>query len=286
MSERRVRRPRWSTVGLALLLVLLAAAILLRPGEGAGLRLADPDRTSTDEIVSAFQSLPGRAMVLVGMDGDLGTYPEIRPAVRAAMDDLLRRGDRLAFISFSPEGRALASAEQQRLLEAGALRDAILDLGYVTGVEAGMVRSVTDLLPRGASGPFAEAVRAGGGGMAAFSLVLVVSGSDLTARSWVEQVGSRLPELPLVAIAPTFAQPELEPYHRTGQLAGLLATVRDDAAFTSAVIEADPRVGPSRIEAAPSSAAMLLGMLVALGFLLVSLAGALARPRASEEQGR
>ena len=66
-----------------------------------------------------------------------------------------------------------------------------------------------------------EAIRERGGGIGAFDMVLIVSGSDISARSWVEQVGSRLPDLPLVSIAPTFLDPELEPYLRSGQLAAL-----------------------------------------------------------------
>ena len=281
MSRVRLHRPGPSGLGLSLLLVLLAGGVVLRPAEEDALQLANPDRGPAETILGLFDELPDRAKVLVAMDPDLGTYPEIRSATRAAFDDLLRRGARLAFVSFSPEGRALAVAEMQRLRAGGALPGAVLDLGFVTGSEAGMVRSVTDVLPGGAAGPFAEAVRFAGGGIAAFSLAIVVSGSDMGARSWVEQVGSRLPELPSVAIAPTFAEPELQPHRRTGQLAGLLATARDDAAFAEAVTEADPRAGPSRLERPPAAAAMLLGMLVALGALVSTLLRGWRRVRSS-----
>ena len=64
---------------------------------------------------AAFEALPEDALVVVGMDADLGTYPEIRPAVRAAFDDLLARGASLAFVSVTVEGRAIAAAELARL---------------------------------------------------------------------------------------------------------------------------------------------------------------------------
>ena len=117
----------------------------------------------------------------------------------------------------------------------------------------------------------ADAIRESGGGMTAFSLAVVVSGTEISARSWVEQVGTRLPELPMLAIAPTFLEPELQPYLRTGQLAALLATARDDAAFVKTVIAADPRVGPSGLESPPPAAALLVGMLLALAVLGVTL---------------
>jgi hypothetical protein len=72
----------------------------------------------------------------------------------------------------------------------------------------------------------------------------------------------------MVAVAPTLLQPELAPYLRTGQLAGLLATVRDGAAFTQAVTD-------SRDDGPPSSLAMLLGMLVAIAVLGRQLLGSL-----------
>lgn len=265
-------RPTATMVGVALLLLMLTAAILVRPGEDGQLQLANPVGDRVAEVQAQLDALPSaRPLVLVGMDPDLGTYPEIRPATRAAFDALLRSGARLAFVSYSAEGRAISVAEQSRLRAAGVLPGDLLDLGFVSGSEAGMVRSVTDLLPSAADGPLAAAVRSAGGGMAAFSLALLIGGTEIGPRTWVEQVDTRLPALPLVAIAPTFAQPELQPYLRSGQLTGLLATARDDAAFVEAVMRDDPRSGPSALEAPPSAAAILIGCLVALAVLLITV---------------
>jgi hypothetical protein len=134
-----------------------------------------------------------------------------------------------------------------------------------------MVRAVTDVLPSGAEGPLADAIRETDGGMAAFAFVLVVGGGEMGPRTWVEQVGIRLPSLPIAAIVPTFALPELAPYLRTGQLVALLATLRDGAAF-AADVGGDAQAAPERV---PSALAMLLGMLVALGALARTLAAAL-----------
>ena len=134
-----------------------------------------------------------------------------------------------------------------------------------------MVRAVTDIVPADATGALADAVREAGGGMAAFNLAVVVGGGDLGPRTWVEQVGPRLPSLPIVAIAPTFAQPELAPYLRTGQLVALLATLRDGAAYVASV-RPTGTANPDRV---PSALAMLIGMIVALAVIGRSLAAAL-----------
>jgi len=266
-------RPRGIALWWPVLLLALSIAILVGAAAAGGpLQLANPDRTGVSEMRAAFEALPDDALVLVAMDGDLGTYAEIRPAVRTALQDLLAGGASLAFVSVSVEGRAIAVAEQARLTAAGESEDSLLDLGFISGVEAGMVLLVGDALPAGASGAMADTVAERGGGLAAFDMAVLVGGSDVGPRSWVEQVGTRLPQLPMVGIAPTFAEPELAPYLRTGQLVALLATVRDDAAYVEALGEDGDHTGS---DALPSAAAMLLGMLVALVVLGRAMVGAL-----------
>jgi hypothetical protein len=271
--------PRGTALWWPILLLGLSIAILIGSAAAGGpLELANPDRTSVSEVRAAFEALPDDALVLMAMDADLGTYPEILPAVRAAMDDLIGRGASLGFVSVSVEGRAIAVAELARLRDGGTEEDALLDLGFISGVEAGLVLLVGDALPSGATGVMADTVTERGGGLAAFDMIVLVGGTDVGPRTWVEQVGPRLPELPMMAVAPTFAEPELAPYLRTGQLVALLATVRDDAAFVESVAGEDDESSSLTTEL-PTAAAMLLGMLVALAVLLRALVGALPRLR-------
>jgi hypothetical protein len=277
--RRRPTRLRGS--GLAWLVLLLVLAVAAIVGSGAtpdaALQLANPDPIRSAQVRAAFARLPDQPLVLVAMDPDLGTYAEIRPTLRAAFDDLRQRGALLAFVSVTAEGRAIAAAELERLRVSGTPGEALIDLGFVSGAEAGMVRLVADALPAGAAGRLADAISAGGGGIGAFQMVLLVGGTDIGPRSWVEQVGTRLPDLPMIAVAPTFLQPELVPYLRTGQLAGLLATVRDGAAYIRDV-EVDVPTASStdrQGHGSPSALAMLLGMLVAIAVMARQLLGSL-----------
>ena len=81
-----------------------------------------------------------------------------------------------------------------------------------------------------------------------------------------------------MAIAPTFLDPELEPYLRSGQLTALLATMREGVAYAEAIGAGSP---PAR-GSAPAPLPMLVGMLVAIAVLaeagLRRLAGGLALP--------
>ena len=116
---------------------------------GWPLSLANPDRTSVSEVRAAFEALPDDALVLMAMDADLGTYPEILPAVRgrhgrpartwriARLRERQRRGAR------HRRGRAGAIACRRHR------GDALLDLGFISGVEAGLVLLVGDALPSG-----------------------------------------------------------------------------------------------------------------------------------------
>ena len=226
--------------------ILLLALSIADPGRWHRRRPATRCSSRTrisarvSEVRAAFDALPEDALVVVAMDADLGTYAEIRPAMRAALDDLVNRGVSLAFVSVTIEGRAIAAAELARLRADGRDRTALLDLGFVSGVEAGLVRLVDDALPAGASGPMADAVTdrwrrpwcvRHGRCWWAVAMSARAHGSSRSAPA--------CPRLPMVAMAPTFAQPELAPYLRTGQLVALLATVRDDAAYVENVAALD-----------------------------------------------
>jgi len=250
------RLPAW--LWPVLLVGVLALALLL---EGAVpddlLRVSNPDRSAAVGFGEALDAVDADGMVLVAMDPDLGTYPEIRATVRAALDQLRGRGARIGLVSYTPEGRAVAAAELERLRAAGASDDRLADFGFLAGAEAALVLSVTDLAPaEGRSLPASFATA--GDGIAAFDLVLVVGGVDIGPRTWVEQVSTRIPELPIVAVVPTFMQPEVAPYLRTGQLDGLIATVRDGSAYAE---------GSAHGAAATSPLAMLVGLLIALAFV-------------------
>ena len=252
---------RRAAPALLLLLLLAGAWLVPRSADDPVLSLASPDRSHVDQLRLVIGNLPADALVLVACDADLGTYPEIRAATRAALADVAAHQAQLAIVSFTPEGRAIAAAELDRIARGGGTPP--VDLGFVSGSEAGLVRGIASIVPDVLKGATADAIRQRGGGIGAFDLVLIVSGSDLSARSWVEQVGARLPALKMAAIAPTFLDPELEPYLGSRQLVALLGTLREGVAYAEAV--AGPSVAGRG--AIPAPLPMLVGMLVALGAL-------------------
>ena len=255
------------------LLVLALGAAVLVPFDDA-LRLAS-DVDAADRWADAIDALPEDPDVLIGFDPDLGTYAEIRPTVRAVLADLLARQSRLAFVSLTPEGRALALAELDRLERGDANMARIADMGFVPGAEAGLVsltRSLPD--PLGPERPIP--LRLSEEGLATMDAIVVVGGNDLGPRSWVEQVLPRVADVPLLAVAPTVLLPELLPYELTGQVDALIATPRQGAAVRDATdLGVYERLAPA---AEPSTAAVLVGLLAALLLLGHALLAAVLRP--------
>ena len=275
MSEAPKRgrgRPGAALLLVALPLALGAAWLLPTPGLIA---LGERGTPASDAFRATVAQLHEPPLVLVDLDADLGTYPEIRYATRAALADLLAVRASLAFVSFSPDGRAIALAELDRLRGLGADPARLLDLGFRSGAEAGLVQLAGSGIGD-ASGPIADEIRRRGHGLAGFDLVLVVGGAEIGPRSWIEQVAPRIPQLRVAAITPTFLLPEVKPYRDTRQLAALLGTLPDDIAYGRAVAAEDTGGAAAFTERPPSENAIGLGLLVALAVLAVSGAGSLA----------
>ena len=254
MSERSALAAR-----LAPLLLVGALAAALLAGLDDRLMLESADDGAARAVTAAFDAMPDDALVLVGFDPDVGTYAEIRPTVRAVLADLLNRGATLALVSLTPDGRALAIAELARMDRSEANPRQLIDLGFLPGAEAALVA-----VARGINGGSQDPIRADLPSPP--DLAVVIGGIDLGARSWVEQVQPRIDGLPIVAMAPTVLLPELEPYRASGQLAALIGTPRDGAAYRAQAElgRLERMVDPA---AGPSPAAIIVGLLVAIGVL-------------------
>lgn len=241
--RQRLRSLRGRLAPAALVLVVAAAWMVDGP---SWLRLPTFAGEAAQEMADVVEGLPAAGEVLVAFDPDFGTYPEVRPTVRALLDELARRGVGLAFVSVTAEGRALALTELARLSRASGI-GSVTDVGFVSGAEAALVDLAADVVDR-------------------HDAIVVVGGNDLGPRSWVEQVLPRIDTQPMVAVAPTVLLPEVRPYLRSGQLDAALLTPREGAAFRDVVGDDDGGGGPS-------VTALTAALVIAIGVLLHAFAG-------------
>ena len=256
MSERARR--------LAPVLVVLALAFAWQLPDAGWLRLSSADGVAAARMTATLDSLADDPHVLVGFDADLGTYAEIRPTVRALLADVLARDGRLAFISLTAEGRALASAELGRLARGQANAARLLDIGFIPAAEAGLVNLTRGIrVPDGQDGALARTVA--DEGLGGFDAIAVIGGNDLGPRSWVEQVAPRIDAIPIVAVTPTVLLPHVQPYVAGGQLAAVIGTPRDGASYREGLDlgNLERLVEP----AGPRSLPVLVGMLIAIAVL-------------------
>ena len=252
---------RW-LVRLAPLALVLGLALAMLVPEAGWMRLSSADPQAVTAVERTLDELPDRPLVLVAFDPDLGTYGEIRPTVRSLLGDLLQRQAGLAFVSLTPEGRALLLAELDRLERLRTDVTRRLDLGFVPGAEAAVVAMARGPIRTDATGAIANRLRSGG--PTAVDALVVVGGNDLGPRTWVEQFLPRV-DRPMVAVAPTVLLPELQPYLASGQVDALLATPRDGAAYRESLdLERLARVAADR---GPAPLAVLVGLLVAVAVL-------------------
>ncbi len=277
MADRRALLRR---LGPLVLLIVLGIAWLVPALPG--LDLAPSDTEAVAAWDATLDDLPPTPLVLVAFDADVGTYAEIRPTVRAAIGDLLAREARLAFVSLTPDGRALALAELDRLETGGANPQRRVDLGFVPGAEAAIVELARDL-PIPADAPAAIARRIADEGPEAIDALFVVGGNEIGPRSWLEQFLPRVGPRPVVAVAPTILLPELLPYAESGQIGGLIATPGDGAAYRDTVWLGN--LDRFADAAPPRPLPVAIGLLVAVAILGWALAGLPGRRDQRRERG-
>lgn len=244
MNERLVAR-----LAPAALVAVLGLAMLVPAPAGLGIRPRDPAREGDVEAV--LDEIPAGGLVALGFDPDVGTYSEIRAGVRTLIARLAAKDVTVAWVSLTPEGRALAVAELARADLAGG-GATVVDLGFVPGAEAALAS-----LSRGSP------VAAGAGdeglppdGLAGANLLVVVGGNDIGPRPWVEQFLPRVADVPVIAVTPTLLLPEILPYLESGQLDAVLGTPGDAAAFAATAGDTDRPVSPL---------AVLVGLVAAAG---------------------
>jgi hypothetical protein len=221
---------RWRRIGLDRVLYLLLALALLAgllvPQISAPLQTAAPTAPGASELSEAVAGLTSDDVVLVAYEWGAQRSAELRPLEQAVMQRLAANKVKLILVSTDLQGSLLSFDQRENLRAAGyniepdgrefGGRDYVL-LGYRPGGELALRSIARDLraelrsdfngqdATQGLLASNIESIRD-------VSMILVMADQPQDVQSWMEQVRSAAPEVPIAFLLPQEAQPLVQPY--------------------------------------------------------------------------
>jgi hypothetical protein len=206
------------------------------------------------QVNNLIEQLPGEASVLLAFDYDPGFSGELDAAAAAVVDHLISRGAYLTLVSTIPTGPVLAERFISGTVGHNNLVRNIhyVNLGFIPGGPTGLLSFAEDpqrTLPYSLDGETAWSGDGGAGrrsvspplvgidALADFNLVLILVDDSFTARSWIEQVQSRLVgesfQTPLVMVVSAQVEPLVRPYYDADprQVQGFITGLRGGTAY-------------------------------------------------------
>jgi hypothetical protein len=234
---------RWA-IGLGLILVILFSLLV-----GLGTPLPAVVPAETLDAATIVSNLSEQSSVLVAIDYQPGLSAELDAAATPFIDHMiLIRGVRLAFVSTSPTGPALAERLVNNPQGVGVHNyrhgEHYVNLGFIPGGAAGLLEFATSPritmpdsfnnagIPEG-SNAWATPPLEGIGALRDFALVVIVVDDPNTARAWIEQVQPELGETPFVLVTSAQAAPLVQPYYEAApkQVDGLISGLAGGVAY-------------------------------------------------------
>ncbi|KAA3642784.1 MAG: hypothetical protein DWQ07_19860 [Chloroflexi bacterium] len=230
---------RWIITGL--LLFALALPVLGRANDTALPNIAPSAQMSYDLV---YNLLPGEN-ILVAVDYQPGLAGEMDAAAGAVIDFLIIKGAKLTFISTDPNG----PLQIERFLRLTQIDEhtyvqekEYLNLGYLAGGTTALAALASD--PRSAiSGTTElddESINvwehpnlADISLLSDFSMVVVITDDNNTARAWIEQAGPMVSGTDLNMVLSAQAEPLIRPYYERipRQVNGLVAGLQGGAFY-------------------------------------------------------
>jgi len=219
---------------LALLIAVVVPFIL-------DMQFAPSNTLLPPEALAAANQLTNMApdsKALIVFDYEAGLSGEMEAAAVPVIEHLMVQGVDLAFVSTSPVGPLLAErmlslyhAEYQ--YHSG---EQYVNLGYLPGGPAGIAAFVSDPVNTievsvGGDRAWETPALTGLSQVSDFSVMIVITDSVDTGRSWVEQSIHGLGQTPLLMVISAQVEPMMRPYYDAGQIKGLVTGLVGGAAY-------------------------------------------------------
>jgi len=234
----------------------------------------------TQEVITASQliaALPSNVPALVVVDYAPGFSGDVGPLLASVVDHLATKNETMALVSTLPTGPFQAESLISQVKTRPGLETVPINyanLGFLPGGSTGILAFIQDparTLPGSAwSTPALNNIHT----LADFALLVVATENPETARMWIEQVRTVVPNIPIVMALSAQAEPLVRPYYDASpqQVQGLLG------GYSAAVLY-DTALG--RTTGTAAMCLMVIGLLVNL--LLGYLARAKEKARSNEK---
>jgi hypothetical protein len=294
----------WRQIGLdqilyLVLVLVVLAGLLLPPIAGFFPVTAPPPQASAPQLHSVVSGLSEDDIVLLAYEWNAQRSSELVPLERALTEHLIDQRAKMLLVSTDVQGTLLSFDIIGPLREAGynvdqatgadvGGRDYVL-LGYRPGGDLAL-RTMAQNLRAVLARDFAGRNATGGAlatnfdgtprlnSIADLSLIVVMADQPQFVQSWMEQVHSRYPDVPIAFLLPAEAAPPVQPYL---QGPGVHSLVGIQGAFDYRALRGE--VAPDS-ETARSAAALSISVLT---FVLLVIVGGLVqllrKPRTREE---
>ena len=228
---------RW--VVAAIVFLVVALPIVTGKQNTSAPTIYPPELVAAREILFG---LPPASPVLLVFDYEPAYSGELEVTAAPVVDNLFFSGARLAILSTSPTGPALAehffkTTQSQHNYQSGLQ---YTNLGYLAGGASGVLSFVlnpSQTIPQAMDGslpwqsPLLQDVRS----LSDFKAVIILTDNSDTARIWVEQAGMVLGETPLLMAISAQAEPMIRPYYDSKQIKGLVTGLAGGKAYEQAL---------------------------------------------------
>jgi hypothetical protein len=282
---------RWLIAGL--LILAIGFPLVTRISITQASKLQPPEMLNAFTLIG---SLPSNAPVLVVFDYEPALSGELEAAAAPLMDHLLLQGPRLALISTSPTGPALAERflhdTNSSPLVAGHNYQAgqqYVDLGYLAGGPSGVqyfAISPIDAAPFTLDGQPAWQLPPLQGlqKLSDFDAIIVLTDNADSGRVWIEQTGSTIGNTPMLMVISAQAEPMILPYYNSGQIKGLVTGLAGGEAYGQTFVSPGAQAGlAQRYWNSFSTGTLVAEILIVVGALWSAVNGLRTRRRKSGE---
>jgi hypothetical protein len=213
--------------GVKLLQLLLLVVIIIPLITPFSLLGAPPLLPATSDFGEVITNNKG--VVLLAFDYEGNMSDELEPAAIATLKhlaDVAERGNgealTLLSVSTMPQGPALAERAWAASHSSQSTKIKWESLGYLPGGSIALRSLLAEHL---------LAENEVGISINDLSLIIVMANETTHIQRWIEQIGTEMDNLPMLAIAPATTETTLMPYLASGQLDGLLAGIPGTASY-------------------------------------------------------